>query len=314
MTFEAVSACSLLDALSGQNKAGAVRAVLSRAVYVGVDDLLVTMTYPGSGNVPFGVMLPDETAAGLASLQPGMRANFRRGRIHFPESGKLVDFSKADRWSFQLTIGAPEGRNLAANLGNLREELRKSISGREGLAPTSDYVARLPEIHGMSGLNPFCRAAMPVLSNVTRLWKEGRLSDVPAEMQKLLGLGPGLTPSGDDFVIGMMAVLWLASSIDSQNSEAFRGLAAKTGRLGNDKTTGIGAFFVKQASLGRFPEKLQNLITALPNAGEGRISRSVRELLELGATSGRDMAAGVVFGAHLVFEKISPEGIRSENV
>lgn len=313
MAFEAVSACSLLDALSGQNKAGAVRAVFSRAVYVGVDDLLVTIAFPGSGNVPYGVILPDETAAELTSLQPGMRAGFRHGRIHFPESGKLVDFSKAVRWSSQLTIGALEGRKLAANLGNLREELRMSTSGREGLAPVSDYIARLPEIHGMNNLNPSCRTAMPVLSNVTRMWKEGRLSDVPAEIQRLLGLGPGLTPSGDDFVIGMMAVLWLASRIDNQNSEALIGLAAKTGCLENDRTTGIGAFFVKQASLGRFPEKLQNLVTALPQAGEGRISRSVRELLELGATSGRDMAAGVAFGAYLVFEEISPAGMKGEN-
>lgn len=280
--------------------------MFSRAVYVGVDDLLVSITYPGSGNVPYGVILPDETAAELALLQPGMRASFRRGRIHFPESGKLLDFSKADRWSSQLTIGAPGRCNLPANLGNLRKELRNSVSGREGLAPISDHIARLPEIHGMSDLNPFCRTAMPVLSNATRLWKEGRLSDVPAEMQKLLGLGPGLTPSGDDFVIGMMAVLWLASITDSRNAETFRGLAAKTGCWENDRTTGIGAFFVKQASLGRFPEKLQNLLTALSYAVEGRILRAIRELLELGATSGRDMATGVIFGAHLVFERNGP--------
>lgn len=281
-------------------------AVFSRAVYVGVDDLFVSIAYPRSGNVPFGLVLPDEKAAGLASLQPGMRASFSRARIHFPEGGQVLDFSKADRWLSHLTAGVPEGCNLPANLGSLREELRKSISGREGLAPISDHIARLPEIHGMSDLNPFCRIAMPVLSNVTRLWKEGRLSDVPAEVQKLLGLGPGLTPSGDDFVIGMMAVLWLASITDSRNAETFRGLAAKTGCWENDRTTGIGAFFVKQASLGRFPEKLQNLLTALSCADERRIPRAIRELLELGATSGRDMATGVIFGAHLVFERNSP--------
>jgi hypothetical protein len=297
---EAVSVCSHVDELSRDARVGTVYGVFSRAAYIEVDDVLVTLSSDRLGNVPWGVLLHGGPAMGLPGLHPGTSALFGPGRIRFPTYGTVVDFSRAPRWSAELDVCATEWRNLSANLGILLRVLQDGDTGMEGLASLSEYVARLPKMPSAAELNSHCQRAMSILADVVAKWTRGQLSALPREMRGLLGLGPGLTPSGDDFVIGTSAVLWLASNTAGRHSEAFRRAAIDTGREPGDATTTVGAFFVRQASLGRFPERLQDLLAALCAEDGGWVSEAAGALFDVGATSGRDMAAGVVFGAWLV--------------
>ena len=280
--------------------------VFSKAIYLAVGDALITIASPDAGNVPYGMLVSGEKAGTLARLQPEMAAVVRPGRITFPDVRLAVDFSRANRWSAELTVPAGAGWIPPTNLAKLRSALRRGRSGAEGLASIGDHLLRLPDTRGPGRLNLCCRTAVPVLFRATDLWKRGHLAEWPSEMQKLLGLGPGLTPSGDDFMIGTLGVLWLASTVDRRDSAAFRKLAGDMGRWDHDATTPFGAFFVRQASLGRFPEGLQDLLVSLVSEDAQAPPRAARQLFGLGATSGRDMAAGVAFGAYLIPQRDGP--------
>lgn len=105
-----------------------------------------------------------------------------------------------------------------------------------------------------------------------------------------LGRGRGLTPSGDDFLVGTMAILY---SMDRYEHPilAIRNLIIENkGVYTND----ISEQFLLLATEGKFSRNIIELIQML-NSGEIKINR-VRDLLKYGGTSGTDIMLGIIWG------------------
>jgi len=110
---------------------------------------------------------------------------------------------------------------------------------------------------------------------------------VVAAALALIGLGEGLTPAGDDCLVGALAVLhrrapdWLSE--DSRVTEALAA-AART------RTTDIARDFLLEALAGRFAESVLAVVTA----ESGLSARLAAErLARVGATSGADTLGGI---------------------
>jgi hypothetical protein len=103
----------------------------------------------------------------------------------------------------------------------------------------------------------------------------------------LIGLGEGLTPAGDDCLVGALAVLHrFAPSWLSAHPE----ISATVGRAAAVATTTIAHEFVAHALAGRFADSLIGLLTA---KSSDEVSRAATQLLRSGATSGADTLSGV---------------------
>jgi hypothetical protein len=112
----------------------------------------------------------------------------------------------------------------------------------------------------------------------------------------LTGLGPGLTPSGDDALAALAACalrLAHAGAIDAGNARGFLDVlrASASGR-----TTPVAAELVRGASLGLFPEALASFTEVLgdPSLGETELAARAARLSRTGAHTGADMLAGVL--------------------
>lgn len=102
----------------------------------------------------------------------------------------------------------------------------------------------------------------------------------------LLGLGEGLTPAGDDCLVGVLAVLHrFRRQFLARHPEIGATVAGAVTR-----TTAVGGEFVRHALEGSFSEPVIDLITA-PDREEVR--RHAVRLLALGATSGADTILGM---------------------
>ena len=106
----------------------------------------------------------------------------------------------------------------------------------------------------------------------------------------LIGLGEGLTPAGDDCVLGALATVhrlepgWLAAHAGQRDrlSEAAR-----------SRTTDLARGFLLEALDGRFAEPVLALLTALSDESAGD---AARRLLAMGASSGADTLCGIRLG------------------
>ena len=112
----------------------------------------------------------------------------------------------------------------------------------------------------------------------------------------LIGLGEGLTPAGDDCLVGALAVLHrFASSWLADHPEIRTGIAAALPH----GTTAVGRNFILHALDGAFSEYILRLVTATP---EHDLHQAAAALAETGGTSGADTLDGM----HIALEALSP--------
>lgn len=113
----------------------------------------------------------------------------------------------------------------------------------------------------------------------------------------LVGLGAGLTPTGDDYLCGLLAALRCAS----RAGDVHRRFALAWGRLlaGRlDATTTVGATYLEGAIAGAFAGEVRELVTALAH-GDAAAPHTLEALCALGHSSGMDTATGLLHGLWL---------------
>jgi hypothetical protein len=111
----------------------------------------------------------------------------------------------------------------------------------------------------------------------------------------LLGVGGGLTPSGDDFVGGALFARWLLA-LAGIDRDGWRCATDTILRAACERTHPISAALLGDLAGGTSWAALHDLVAALPSDEEGAV-HSARRLVRLGHSSGWDLLAG--FGAGL---------------
>ena len=108
--------------------------------------------------------------------------------------------------------------------------------------------------------------------------------------RKLAGCGLGLTPSGDDFIAGMLIGLNVVRLLTGQSRRtlAKRLLAAAEGDnlLSNS--------FLELAHDGRVTEHMQAFVSALSRSPSAELALKTRRIMAAGETSGADLLTGFV--------------------
>lgn len=114
----------------------------------------------------------------------------------------------------------------------------------------------------------------------------------PAAVRSLLGLGPGLTPLGDDVLCG-----WLATAVASRHPrlDEIRSTVALEAR---DRTTTLSATLLSCASRGEGVPQFRALLSGVASENRSVVEQAVDLILRVGETSGE----GLLLGALLAME------------
>jgi hypothetical protein len=150
-------------------------------------------------------------------------------------------------------------------------------------------------IHGRQGGINAIPQADALTTAMQRALIHGDRNRMGAAARHLIGLGPGLTPSGDDFLVGWLRGLWLMAgeSVAIQNacSSLRRFLLPDLAQ----RTTQVGAAFIRYGLAGAFAEVLDQAAAALSSPSSPQVvADMLRQLMAQGETSGTDTAAGLL--------------------
>ncbi len=108
------------------------------------------------------------------------------------------------------------------------------------------------------------------------------------EFAKLIGLGSGLTPSGDDFIYGFIsALLFLSNFIEER--DFFKSIEIC------DKTTTVSYYMLKNLLYNSKVSK--TMIDFFKNFS------NLDEVINIGSTSGTDILTGVSYGIRYILDK-----------
>lgn len=108
-----------------------------------------------------------------------------------------------------------------------------------------------------------------------------------AAADRLVGLGPGLTPSGDDALLGVEAALHV---VGHARSGSLVGSLADLDR----RTTTVSAAMLRHAARGEAAERIHRLLAVLLAPSTAGLADTLDDAVAWGATSGADTLAGVL--------------------
>ena len=125
------------------------------------------------------------------------------------------------------------------------------------------------------------------------LLQNGRLRDAALLIK---GLGRGLTPQGDDFIAGLLFALHLRESLSGEPVKQ----VIEDIHAGASSKNPFSRAMLDCAAQGKAFEQLKNLVASLFAVDPGMIAARTRELTAIGATSGADIATGLILGSDTI--------------
>jgi len=233
--------------------------------------------------------LPLEVEIEELGVRAGQEAILGRQALRIPAAHFKVGFAMAPRWEPRPMVS----RILPGDLMPRIQRVRAMVMAHG--APWS-LLPLLEDDEGTTS-TPLMRAARP---HVELLYESASALSHTAVREaacRLAGLGPGLTPSGDDLLAGFAAA-WLltAEAIGLLPGEVGMVVAAISAGA-SSRTSDLGRAWIMHAAFGEVAEPMGRFIAALFSKNEEGLPLAVRTVLALGSTSGTDWMVGALFGA-----------------
>ncbi len=220
------------------------------------------------------------------SLRNGLPARVYPDHILFPEPGLLIHTGQASPWQ------APHPPRGVLPPGQRRSQLALVAQQLLAKQHASDFGVLIPVLLGDEEISKaHANSVYPLVKRLQVSLKEGKVAAIAGSMEAILGLGAGLTPSGDDVVMGCLLALIRWCRVLSPNLE-IKALVQDVVQRAYRKTTTLSANLIECASQGQANERLilalDGILSGYPDA-----PTCADYLAGWGNTSGLDALLGM---------------------
>ena len=302
------------ETLANLKSPAGIEGVFENSFYIKVgEDELIRVT-PYEQYVSANSIIVDEKnrPSGFKStgIERGMEVVCGKKDVLIGKRFAIADFRGAEKWQ---PPRAPDSGSVSPleiiklNLRVLRDVIYTCPS-REGLVPLLENVELVGSIDLF--LKPrndsFAERARPGIERV--MWGIFSLDGaaVRESAKTIIGLGPGLTPSGDDFLCGLVVSLKTGAAVLSMSDDTgfFDEIAGSIYEEARQRTTVFGSSMLREAREGVCPLAVVSLIHCLLTEDMERTAEVSKTLLRMGETSGADIAIGVFYGIRFLVSRL----------
>lgn len=234
----------------------------------GMDDGPNTLVVEVPGFQAIGVMVGDDAVAVDGALSI-------RGKV-------TVALTHAAEWRMTAPVRTCGSDALRVRLTAARAHIER-YGTRGGMIPAQSG----PAISGVT--SEMLRHAGDQLLDAV---KRQDLAAALTHAGQLIGLGPGLTPSGDDFLVGLLAALNATEPL----APAIQDFCAGVVPMSKANTNAISHAAIKMAAQGKVRDSVARLASELLGKHQGQFRPALDDVLRIGSSSGTDIAWGLVCG------------------
>lgn len=270
---------------------GEVMAVFSSAVYFKLSDKTCMLHDMAYGTIPFGISLPDINGnARNLGLEPGMKLRAKCGYL-------------STEAAFQMQISYKQSLTHPAKLSQLRsfaENAQRVLSDTQRSELRVYCAGNIAEVDKSKIEDIFAKTAYTGLLGLEQAMLENKPEAIEKALQKLIGLGRGLTPSLDDFLCGLVFVLLYAAREWHCSIPSLSALVAGIRTIAPRQTNEYSMAYLLSAAAG---EDFSLMRECLENSGSDEACKSIEALLMVGASSGADMLSGMCFASNYILKQ-----------
>jgi hypothetical protein len=255
-------------------------------------DLLLTLVVASEADLPQGIRLDSPDDFSFEQLSGGRDVFCRDNTLIFENSNLTVEFYQARRWQCDLPTLATDLTNPAVvgawklvwqSLNECQLRLGAELVAQALLQ--SDGIAE-------SAISRRLGEAIRYQIEASRNYQSDDLS----ALTRLIGLGTGLTPCGDDFLVGYLAGLWCTVRDRIERRQFVSKLGQAVNQL-SGRTNDISRTYLHHAAKGQVSSRLDSLARAISRPeSPGRLLQVAESAMHSGHTSGMDAVTGLLSG------------------
>ena len=288
-------ASDLIDTLTSKTVDGIVHSVFDHACNIQLaKNRLVALISPKLPNYPSAIKLDIAENRMIRSIgfKTGMKAAVNKDEIKIPDINITILLTDVKVWDSSPLF-------LRSNISE--EKLNENIE------KIRDLILKYGKIEGVASIldvnavdNNYKNF---IINSVKRLAKgisDFDYKEISEASKRLIGLGPGLTPAADDFLLGILASLYYIGYYFGNHLENLKKIAGFIIYDLPGRTTFISEIMLRNGMKARFSEPIRDLMLAVIHTTSAQ--DKCINLLNIGGTSGSDCAAGIVWGGLLMFD------------
>lgn len=306
MHFQALSVGALVPT---HHFSGTVHSVFHQACNVRLEPhALLTLLSSEKDNVPHGIRLNIASQPTFLNLlRVGQSVACRGGILRIGGTGFSVDLRTARPWDIDIKgLHIDLGQPVQAHSWAVAWSELKTSRRRNDLSKIIDVFTPSKQQPCNSAASEYLlQSPAHTVSALLQATRDFHLEDAKTSIRPLIGLGPGLTPSGDDFLVGFLAGLW--STADNSPSRT-QFLAALNRVLSETtlSTNDISCTYLRSAAKGHVSEPIAKLAQQLKWASDtSSVRTAAQAALQVGHTSGPAGVLGLLLGC-LVWQSPAP--------
>jgi len=267
-------------------KAGRTRIILPNTFYVEFDGNPIIVTRK-RGRAPLNINLSQAQGESFQRvIQPDLRTLFKGDTLKI--GNIIVDLRHVEIYEC-----------MGLDLDSLRVSDDELVKASFILSRLYDLVeGRFLVIYRTNQFHDF-------LANIVKPFANG-VEDVvqnPEPYRKLMGLGQGFTPAGDDFLSGFLATLNASSKI-----YGFKGFFLSKDDI-LSSTSWASGMLLYYSQYGYVGEGVSKIVQSLRD--KVGFSDALMDLARIGHTSGLDISLGVLVASSMILDLVRSKGIVS---
>ncbi|HXZ03277.1 MAG TPA: DUF2877 domain-containing protein [Ktedonobacteraceae bacterium] len=275
---------------------GIVHSVFKKATNITFNETLLALLSDELPRMPNSVRLRSVvTDELLPKMQPGMEVYVGNDALIIPTCDFSLFLSNAPVWEPRPDVSAYKWNNetVAKHTRLLTQFLAKKQL-QDGLAPLVEVLFHKQSLQE----TPLLHMAMPKLRLLAQASWRQNIAGIEEATRGLAGLGPGLTPSGDDVLCGFAAIMKLLSPQLSSDSQSRKHIASIIATVAKPRTTNVSAVLLEHASRGEVAEQFGSLLLTLRLPAEEckTVLKAADRAQAFGASSGGDTLLGMLLG------------------
>jgi len=269
-----------------------VMAAFSGGIYLDFTGKTVMLHDLENGFIPFGIALEKFAGRGKAfGLEQGMELYAKGNTLECEDADLLIRLCCED-----MPCVRTESRCLA---GFARRVSKCSeLCARSALSVYS--ACDLNSLSKDSIDDIFARTAYTGISQLCEAMETRRPEMMEAALERLIGLGRGLTPSLDDFICGILFVMHYSRRMWGANLPWLEELSSAVTRIAPVKTNPFSAAYLVAAAAG---EDFSVLRMCIESACDESFASKLSRLFKIGSSSGADMLCGMSFAANYIMQQ-----------
>ncbi len=278
--------CGVIEnATSGRT--GVVSAIFENSIHLTEEDCVLTLGSEKIPNHPYTIRtytLPDNISIG--------NTFYITKRRLFVERCYYLDLR-------DMPIYTPcfETKHIVPR-ENIAWELQAC---REGAALMTGIEGFFPLLIGNGKIDQITQNVMPIIDKIGLSIRNSDWLELVKHSENIVGVGVGLTPSGDDFLSGVFAALYYYNRTFAKGFtvDNLKRLAVLVGY----RTSLFSATLIKAASQGWVLDLISDWLVSLFQGDSKQVQKLTGKILEIGHSSGSDILLGLITALESIFSK-----------